>query len=473
MAASGFAGKPGDLAFLPADDGSLAHVLAGRERLAKPDASDANKIEFGDPRGHWLWAYAGLPSRLPAGIYRIDDAALDAAPAEAANHAALGWVLGSYEFHRYKSSAIARSAARKSNAVAALVWPARADHALVGALARHSFWARDLINTPALDLGPAELAAAARALAKEFGARCRVISGAALKRGFPAVHGVGQGSVRPPCLIDLVWGDPRHLKVTLVGKGVVFDSGGLDLKPESAMKLMKKDMAGAAHALALGAVVMETGLKVRLRVIVPAVENSISGSAIRPLDVLKSRKGLNIEVGNTDAEGRLILADALAAAAEEKPSLVIDWATLTGAARVALGLDLPALFSNDDALAEALLRHGAAESDPLWRLPLWQGYRNQLDSRVADLSNVGTSGYAGAILAALFLESFVTPRTSWAHIDMMAWNMSSRPGRPEGGEVLGLRAAYAAIAERAAKASRHPASRRSPSRGLRGKRRSD
>jgi leucyl aminopeptidase len=259
---------------------------------------------------------------------------------------------------------------------------------------------------------------------------------------------VGKGSARAPRLVDIVWGDARHPKVTLVGKGVCFDSGGLDLKPESAMKLMKKDMAGAAHALALADAVMTAGWPVRLRVLVPAVENSPSGTAMRPLDVLATRKGLTVEVGNTDAEGRLILADALAEADAEKPELLIDWATLTGAARVALGLDIGALFANDDRLANDFLAAGAAMADPLWRLPLWQPYRREIESSVADLSNVSQAPYGGAIIAALFLQSFVSPGTRWAHIDMMAWNTASRPGRPEGAEAIGLRAAYRLLESR-------------------------
>ncbi|MGH6959389.1 MAG: leucyl aminopeptidase family protein, partial [Dongiaceae bacterium] len=316
--------------------------------------------------------------------------------------------------------------------------------------ARAVFLVRDLVNTPAEDMGPAELAAAAEGVARAAGARLKVVVGdALLKANYPMVHAVGRASARAPRLIDLRWGD-RGPRIALVGKGVCFDSGGLDLKPSSNMLLMKKDMGGAAHVLALAQMIMATGLPVRLRVLVPAVENSVSGNAFRPLDVLRSRKGLTVEVGNTDAEGRLILADALAEACTEKPDLLVDCATLTGAARVALGTDLPALFANDDATAEALLRHGQAEDDPLWRLPLHRPYRKQLDSKVADINNVSAGAYGGAITAALFLAEFVEPAVPWVHIDMMAWNVSARPGRPEGGEAVALRALYALIAERAA-----------------------
>ncbi|MBF0391146.1 MAG: leucyl aminopeptidase family protein, partial [Alphaproteobacteria bacterium] len=308
---------------------------------------------------------------------------------------------------------------------------------------------RDLINAPASHMGPEELAAAAQDLAARHAARCRVVVGEALlNENWPAVHAVGRASDRAPRLIDLRWGDEQAPRVTLVGKGVCFDSGGLDIKPSSGMKLMKKDMGGAAHALGLAHMVMAANLPVRLRVLIPAVENAVSGRAMRPLDVIGTRKGTTVEIGNTDAEGRLILCDALAEADGEKPALLLDMATLTGAARVALGTELPALFSNDDKLAEDILRHGRRTRDPLWRLPLWAGYRRQLDSKVADLSSISDSPFAGAVTAALFLQDFVSPTTPWAHIDMMAWNGAARPGRPEGGEAMCLRALFALIAGR-------------------------
>ena len=293
-------------------------------------------------------------------------------------------------------------------------------------------------------MGPEELAGAASSLAAKHGARCSVIVGDdLLARNYPAIHAVGRASTREPRLIDIVWGEVDHPKVTLVGKGVCFDSGGLNLKPSAGMKLMKKDMGGAANMLGLAHMVMSAGLPVRLRVLIPAVENSVSGNALRPLDVVPTRKGLTVEIGNTDAEGRVILADALCEAASEEPALLIDFATLTGAARVALGVELPALFSNDDALADALQAHGKAESDPLWRLPLWQPYRRHVESTVADLTNAPESPFAGAITAALFLAAFVDPVPSWAHVDLMAWNTEPRPGRPKGGEAMGMRAVYA------------------------------
>ncbi|PWC65834.1 cytochrome C oxidase subunit II [Azospirillum sp. TSH7] len=417
--AVGFTGEAGSTVFLPGPDGAIAHVLAGVSAVDD------------------LWAFAGLPASLPAGSYRID-AALDA---RAATRAALGWALGSYRFSRYKKP--------PEKGFANLVWPAEADHGEVERAATATWLVRDLVNTPASDMGPAELAQAAQDLAAEFDAAVEVIVGQdLLDRDYPAIHAVGRASPREPRLIDLRWGNPEHPKVTIVGKGVCFDTGGLDLKPSSAMLIMKKDMGGAAHALALGRMIMMAGLPVRLRVLVPAVENVVSGDSFKPQDVLKTRKGLTVEVGNTDAEGRLILCDALAEADSEKPELLIDFATLTGAARVALGPDLPALMCNDDALANDLTEAGTAVDDPMWRLPLWAPYRKGLDSKVADINNVTTNGFAGAITAGLFLQEFVSKGTPWAHLDTYAWNGSARPGRPEGGEALGLRAAYAVIAKR-------------------------
>ncbi|HYF87492.1 leucyl aminopeptidase family protein [Azospirillum sp.] len=417
--AVGFTGEAGSTVFLPGPDGAVAHVLAGVSAIDD------------------LWAFAGLPASLPAGSYKID-AALDA---RTATRAALGWALGSYRFTRYKKPT--------EKGFANLVWPAEADRGEVERAATATYLVRDLVNTPACDMGPAELAQAAQDLAAEFDAAVEVIVGQdLLDRDYPAIHAVGRASPRAPRLIDLRWGNPEHPKVTIVGKGVCFDTGGLDLKPSSAMLIMKKDMGGAAHALALGRMIMMAGLPVRLRVLVPAVENVVAGDSFKPQDVLKTRKGLTVEVGNTDAEGRLILCDALAEADAEKPELLIDFATLTGAARVALGPDLPALMCNDDALANDLTEAGTAVDDPMWRLPLWAPYRKGLDSKVADINNVTTNGFAGAITAGLFLQEFVSKGTPWAHLDTYAWNGSARPGRPEGGEALGLRAAYAVIAKR-------------------------
>ena len=423
-ARAGFKAEPGATLLLPDGAGGLAGIVLGVE---PPDHAD---------RG--LWSYAGLPDALPPGSYRID-AELGR---EAATNAALGWALGTYGFTRYK----ARTAELPS-----LVWPAAADRGHVRRTAEATARARDLINTPAADLGPAELAAAARELAERHGATLSVIEGDALMaENFPAIHAVGRASAKPPCLIDLRWGADGDPAVTLVGKGVCFDSGGLDIKPASGMKLMKKDMGGAATVLALAGMVMDAGLKVRLRLLVPAVENMIAGNAMRPLDILPTRKGLTVEVGNTDAEGRLILCDALAEADAERPALLVDCATLTGAARVALGPELPVAFTRHDALFEELARHGAATADPVWRLPLWPGYRRLLDTKAADLSSTGDSPHAGAITAALFLAEFVSSDTPWLHLDMMAWNPRARAGRPEGGEPQALRALYALVAAHAA-----------------------
>jgi len=383
-----------------------------------------------------IWDWAGLPTELPRGVYRI----ARRLPRRNAQDAALGWVLGAYGFGRYK---------RRAEPRARLVWPDGADRAAVTRMAEAITLVRDLITTPAADMGPAELAAAARAIARRHRARCTVIAGnALLRRRYAGIYTVGKGSARPPRLIDITWGRRNAPKVTLVGKGVCFDSGGYDLKPPSGMKLMKKDMGGAAHVLALAGLIMGARLPVRLRVLVPAVENMVSGHAYRPMDIITMRSGQTVEVGDTDAEGRLILADALFEAAREKPDLLIDFATLTGAARAALGAELPALFCNDDGLAAEILRIGTEENDPLWRLPLWQPYRRLLDSKVADISSTGSAPYGGAITAALFLENFVIPKAPWAHIDLMAWNTATRRGRPEGGEAMALRAVYALIEKR-------------------------
>lgn len=427
---SGFAPRRGEICIIRRPNGAIDRVLVGYT------AEDAH------------WAFAGLSEKLPKGRYRLDETAPGAV--DLASPVALGWALGTYQFGRYKKQKPAR---------AILVWPPSVDRAQISRTVEAVFLVRDLVTTPASDMGPAQLATAATHLAKRFGARCTVIEGDdLLKQNYPLVHAVGRASAkgargtprdRQPRLVDIRWGREGAPKVTLVGKGVCFDSGGLNLKNEAGMKLMKKDMAGAAHVLALALMIMDAGLDVRLRVLVPAVENSVSGESMRPLDVVKSRKGLTVEIGNTDAEGRLILADALAEASRDKPDLLIDCATLTGAARAALGPDVAALFSNDDALAADILRHGQSLADPLWRLPLWQGYRDGLESSVADISSISDSPYAGAITAALFLESFVEEGIPWAHLDIMAWNVTARPGRPKGGEAMGLRALYGLIAERA------------------------
>ncbi|WP_420402688.1 leucyl aminopeptidase family protein [Nisaea sp.] len=419
---SGFKADAGAVCFVPGGDGGFERVLFGVAESAAP--------------GGGLWDLAPLPALLPKGRYYLD-AAL--AP-EAATRAATGWAFAHYSFDKFREKTVFR---------AELVWPEGADRDEVIRLAEATALARDLINRPANDLGPAELAAAAEDLAKSYKAKFSVIAGEALlAENFPMIHAVGRAADRAPRLIDLRWGKKSHPKVTIVGKGVIFDSGGLDLKPASAMLMMKKDMGGSAQALALAKLVMDAKLPVRLRVLVPAVENAVSGNAFRPMDILSSRKGLTVEVGNTDAEGRLVLADALTEADSETPDMILDFSTLTGAARVALGTDLPALFSNDDVLAADLLEAGLAEDDPLWRLPLHKPYKAMLKSPNADLSSTGSGPYAGAITAALFLEHFVSPGTRWAHVDLMAWNLKSNPGRPEGGEAMGIRAFYKMLRKR-------------------------
>src|SRR6266536_3765122 len=375
-----------------------------------------------------------LPALLPAGTYRFGNAPPDG------RLAALAFALGSYRFARYR-----KEPAKEIR----LELPEGVDGSDLSRIVEAVALARDLVNTPANDLGPAELETAARALAERHGASVRAIVGEALlAENFPLIHAVGRASCHAPRLIDVAWGDAAAPKVTVIGKGVTFDTGGLDIKPESAMLIMKKDMGGAASALALAHMVMDRGLKVRLRVLVPAVENAISGSAFRPLDIYPSRKGLSVEIGNTDAEGRLVLADALALADEEEPELVLDLATLTGAARVALGPDLPPFYTEDDALAAELLACAAVENDPLWRMPLWRGYEPMLESKIADIKSAGTGGFAGSISAALFLRRFVTAAKSWVHIDVYAWTPTAKPGRPEGGECQAARALYALLAAR-------------------------
>jgi leucyl aminopeptidase len=416
-AAARFKAKPGNLLLLPGESGVLAGVLFG---LEAPDAASKDLFRSGS-----------LATVLPAGIYRFANAPHDA------RLAALAIALGAYQFSRYRKA--------EPREVKVLV-PDAVDGEDLSRIVEAVTLARDLINTPSNEMGPAELEAAARALANRHGGQLAVTHGADLEKGFPLIHAVGMGSPRVPRLIDLTWGDASAPKVTLVGKGVAFDTGGLDIKPESAMLNMKKDMGGAATALALAQMIMSRGLKVRLRVLIPAVENAISGASFRPRDVFVSRKGTSVEIGNTDAEGRLVLADALALADEDKPELLVDFATLTGAARVALGPDVPPFFTDDDALAVELMRSGKAEQDPVWQLPLWMPYESMLESKVADTNNVG-GGQGGAITAALFLKKFVSV-SSWLHLDVFAWTPSAKPGRPEGGELQSARALYALLKER-------------------------
>jgi len=417
--ASGFKPDEGRHLILPDAKGSIAGCLFG---LGKRGDKNVDLLLVGK--------LAGL---LPEGDWKFSEAPTDA------RLATLAFALGSYRFAKYRENKKKKPR---------LVVPAGVDAKEITRIAEGMSLARDLVNTPANDLGPAELEAAIRLLAKKHGAKVSSIVGKdLLKKNFPLIYAVGQGSERAPRLVEFSWGKPAHPKLTLVGKGVCFDTGGLDIKPDAAMLLMKKDMGGAAATLALAYMIMDAKLKVRLRVIIPAVENSISGIAFRPGDIFKSRKGITVEIGNTDAEGRLVLADALALADEEKPELMIDFATLTGAARVALGPEIPPAFTHDDALWNALAKHSAKESDPLWRLPLWQPYMEMLGSKVADTNNVG-GGHAGAITAALFLSKFVAQAKSWLHLDIFAWNPKERPGRPEGGEAHSVRALFALLTER-------------------------
>ena len=417
----GFEAEPGRHAVVPS---------AGRNKKAIAG------VVVGVGEGISPWDYAGLPGALRRGTYRIDET-IDSGRASCA---AIGWGLGTYAFTRFKNE--------DAPARATLAVPRNCDRDHVRRTVAATFLVRDLINTPALDMGPEELADTAKELGRAFGGRVRIIKGPKLlEQNFPAIHAVGQASTRAPRLIDLRWG-AKGPRVTLVGKGVCFDTGGLDLKSAAGMRLMKKDMGGAANVLGLAHMIMDARLDVRLRVLIPAVENSVSGNAIRPGDILASRKGISIEIGNTDAEGRLVLADALALADEEKPDLLVDLATLTGAARVALGPDISPFFTDDEKLANDLARHGAEQADPLWRMPLWTPYRKMIDSPIADINNAGESPFAGAITAALFLKDFVGEAKSWVHLDIFAWNAADRSGRPKGGEAMGMRALFALLQER-------------------------
>jgi leucyl aminopeptidase len=411
-AAQGFRGEGFQYAFLPGERDQWSAALG---------VADAASLS--------VWCLAKAAETLPDGTYRVAEGG--------PGPAVLGWLLGQYRFGRYKEDK-----APKGPRILLTDEPARIEETVL--LAEATFLVRDLVNTPASDLGPAELEGAAAELAGSSGGQLRVTSGAELERDFPMVAAVGRGAAveRAPRMIELAWGDRRHPKIAIVGKGVCFDSGGLDIKSAEGMRLMKKDMGGAAHALALATLIAKSRLPVRLHLLIPAVENSVSAAAFRPGDVLKSRKGLTVEVGNTDAEGRLILGDALARAAEEAPELILDFATLTGAARVALGPDLPALFASKDDLAESMLAGSSAVGDPLWRMPLWKHYEEMLSSEIADIGNVAEGSMAGAVTAALFLQKFVPEETPWAHLDTFAWRSAARPGRPKGGDALGLRAAW-------------------------------
>src|SRR5215467_10699579 len=417
---AGFEPRPGRHLLLPGPDGALASVL-----FAIENAGDASADPF---------RAGALATLLPARSYRFTT------PPPDARLSALAFALGTYRFGRYR---------KPDDQSAQLEVPEGVDGEELTRIVEGVFLARDLINTPANDMGPGELEEAARALANRHGASFNTIVGDdLLKQNFSLIHAVGRAAARAPRLIDVAWGDPGHPKVTLIGKGVCFDTGGLDIKPESGMLNMKKDMGGAAAMLALAHMLMDRALKLRLRVLIPAVENAISGSAFRPRDVYRSRKGLTVEIGNTDAEGRLILADAIALADEDAPDLIADMATLTGAARVALGTEIPPFYTDDDALAAALADCAKSESDPLWRMPLWRPYEALLESKVADLNNVASGNFGGSITAALFLRRFVAAAKAWLHCDIYAWNQTTKPGRPEGAECQAARALYALLVSR-------------------------
>lgn len=422
--ACGFSAQTGQVALCPDASGEVTCALMG---VAGAGARHADPFMAGK-----------LAGALPKGTWRFANAPGDGPRAN--ELATLAFALAAYSFRKYRAPAEIK---------AKLAIPEGVDPRRVHRMADAICMARDLVNTPANDMGPDALEAAALACAKEFGARTKVIRGDdLLKRNFPLIHAVGRAAAQAPRLVDLTWGDAKAPKITLVGKGVCFDTGGLDIKPSSAMLLMKKDMAGAAVALALGRMIMDAGLKVRLRILLPIVENAVSAASFRPGDVYPSRKGLTVEIGNTDAEGRLILADALALADDEEPEMLFDFATLTGAARVALGPDLPPFYCTDDALAADIASTGAAVNDPVWRLPLWDAYDALLDGKVSDVVNVSSGPFAGSITAALFLRRFVAKARTWTHFDIYGWNPSSKPGRPEGGEAQTARLLYELLESR-------------------------
>ncbi len=421
IAALGFTADAGKHIILPGAGSSVGKVLWGLGNAARP----IDTFTFGR-----------LARALPKGTYGIEGKLPDA------EQCVLGWALESYSFDRYRKA---------SPEAATLACPAGVDRQKIIRAAEAHYLARDLINTPSSDMGPAELEKAARALSVKHKAKISVISGKRLARDFPMIHAVGKASPRSPRLIDFTWGAARAPKITLVGKGVCFDTGGLDIKPASGMLLMKKDMGGAASVLGLAHMIMAAKLPVRLRVLIPAVENAISGNAFRPGDILHSHMGLTVEIGNTDAEGRLVLADALSLADAESPELMIDMATLTGAARIAVGPDLAPFYTRNDDLARALESEGARSNDPLWRMPLWDPYLSGMESRIADINNAGDSGFAGSITAALFLHKFVEKAKNYIHFDIFGWVPAARPGRPRGGDAQAIRALFALISDRYAK----------------------
>lgn len=414
-----FTAKPYSFLLVPNSAGELLQVLVGVESL--------------DDK----WALAGLPSQLPARTYHLQ---LDEATPRCLESLLIGWGLGSYAFNRYKK--IEQDSAQ-------LLLPKICDSQRINAVVSSVYLIRDLINTPANDMGPNQLAQAVFNMAHGFGAVVTQHSGDdLLTHRYFAVHAVGRASAEVPRVVDLVWGDPTAPKLTLVGKGVCFDSGGLNLKSSKDMLLMKKDMGGAAHVLGLAKLIMTAKLPVRLRVMIAAVENAVASNAYRPGDVIATRKGLTVEIGNTDAEGRLILADILTETCEENPDLLIDFATLTGAARVALGTEVPVFFTNREELIAPLMQASRQVQETIWPLPLYQPYRKALDSTIADLNNTADSAYGGAITAALFLQAFISAQTPWIHFDLMAWNLRSQPGRPQGGEAMGVMSLFQFLEER-------------------------
>lgn len=423
IAQAGFEAKPGQICLLPNTDGQIDTVLFGH-------STDQNPLDTGK-----------LGNSLPAGKFHLELSQKQ--PKNDLHLHCLGFILGQYRFERYR-----KTTGKKQNS-AQLSLPESVDKKVLLRETEAIFLARNLINTPANDLGPDALEAAARSLARSHKANIKTIKGDdLLKDNFGLIHAVGAAASQAPRLIDINWGNKNHPRLTLVGKGVCYDTGGLDIKPPSAMLNMKKDMGGAANIVALAQMVMAAKLKVRLRVLIPAVENSIAGNAFRPGDIITSRKGISVEIGNTDAEGRLVLADALCLADEDKPNLIIDMATLTGAARVALGPDLPPFYTDNDKLADKLQKAALALHDPLWRLPLWGGYTKMLASPVADTNNITSGGFAGSITAALFLKKFISDPKKWLHLDIFGWTPSAKPYAPTGGEAQGIRALYALIEKR-------------------------
>lgn len=415
---SGFSANKGEICLVNENTGEISCVLVG----VSSSMDDQPKSAF---------ELAGLSRKLPKGNYHFSDQKISQM------HVALAWSLGAYKFDRYKSI---------SRAEAKLVVGDKSDLTNAQRAANAHYLARDLINTPTNDLGPDQLEAAFRSLARAYKAKVKVTKGdALLKNNLPLIHTVGRASDQAPRLLDMTWGKASNPKVTLVGKGVCFDTGGLNIKPGNSMTLMKKDMGGAANVMGLAQMIMDANLPVRLRMLVPAVENSISDNAFRPGDVLESRKGISVEIGNTDAEGRLILADALALADEEKPELLIDMATLTGAARVALGPDLPPYYCDNELFCQQLEAASAREFDPLWRMPLWEPYQSMLSSRIADVNHISQGGFAGSVTAALFLSRFVEKAQTWAHFDVFGWVPNEKPWAQVGGEAQCIRALFGAM----------------------------